>query len=309
VTLSPPVLHLDDHPGLVVVSGADTWSFLQSLVSQDLDPLRDGEGAHSLLLAPQGRLVADFRVLRLDPLNAWLDTAPRVGAVLREGLARFAIRVDVAIDDASEHTARARLRGAGAVDLAVEALGVGVPETQHAHVADGAARVVRADWDGVEGVDVVGPRERVERAWRLLAEHGAHDDPGLLEALRVECGIPLQGAELDDRTIPQEAYLERDAVSFTKGCFVGQELVCRIDSRGSTVPRYLRRLSMEGSAVPPPGALLEVEGTPAGVVTSSARRQDGRPIALAMVPRAIEPPREAEVRWETGHARARIEAR
>jgi folate-binding protein YgfZ len=231
-----------------------------------------------------------------------------VAPLLADGLRRFRIRVQVEVDDRSEDFARVVVRGAGSIDAAARALAITVPEDQHAHVPYAGARVVRADWHDVEGVDVVGPHDDVMRAHQALLDHGAVDDRGAVEAMRIERGIPVQGVDIDDRTIPQEAFLEHDAVSFTKGCFIGQELVCRLDSRGSKAPRYLRRIDLDGDEVPPPGAVVLVDGVDVGVVTSSAHRADGAAVGLAMVKRAVAPPARAELLWEGAHAAGTIVA-
>jgi folate-binding protein YgfZ len=155
--------------------------------------------------------------------------------------------------------------------------------------------VLSTDWGGTEGVDVVGPVADV-RAWIEASglRRGTVDE---LEARRIEAGIPKLGVDIDDATIPQEAHLEVDAVSFTKGCFIGQELVCRIDSRGH-VNRFLRRLSLPGTSVPPPGAEVTRDHKAVGSVTSAtAVPGEERVVALAMVRREVEPPAEVAVRW------------
>lgn len=117
---------------------------------------------------------------------------------------------------------------------------------------------------------------------------------------RVEARWPAMGAELDDKTIPAETGLVDRAVSFTKGCYTGQELVARIDSRGGNVPRHLRLLRLAGPA--PEGAAIEVDGKERGVLTSV----DGD-AALAYVHRDVSPPAEAVVRWDGGQTTATIQ--
>jgi folate-binding protein YgfZ len=207
---------------VVRVSGPDTWSFLQSLLSQDLDDIEDGERRSTLLLTPQGKVDVLAGVTRAGD-DAVLDTDPGWGDHLAAALTRFKIRTKV--------------------ELTVEA----------APPVDDAT---------------------------LAAE----------EAERVRAGRPRLGADLDDTVIPQEALLERDAVSFTKGCFVGQELVCRIDTRGH-VNRFLRHLvPSDPDTVLPVGAEVVVDGRAVGRVTSSAPG-----IALGYVRREVEPPAEAVV--------------
>ena len=273
--------------GLVRVTGRDARSFTDSLVSQDLAVLSDGEGAHSLLLQPQGKLTADFRALQIGAEELWLDTDPGFGSVLAEGLRRFKIRVQVEVVDATAASGQLTVRGPESGAVVASALGIEVPAVQHAHVAWRDARVVRADWPGSPGVDVVGPRADVDAAMQLLVDAGvARATANALEAVRVEAGIPRQGDDIDDTTIPQEAFLERDAVSFTKGCFLGQELVCRIDTRGH-VNRSLRGLTVSGEVAP--GAEVHAGEKVVGRVTSVARSPRRGVIALAMLRREVEP--------------------
>jgi folate-binding protein YgfZ len=132
------------------------------------------------------------------------------------------------------------------------------------------------------------------------------------EAARIAAGTPRMGAELEPgRTIPAEAgqaVIDR-SVSFTKGCYTGQELVARIDSRGGNVPRHLRALVVDGPDAPPAGAEIEVDGTVVGALTSVAPAPDhGGTIALGYVARAVTPPATATVRWEGGRAPAEVRA-
>ena len=128
------------------------------------------------------------------------------------------------------------------------------------------------------------------------------------EVARIEAGVPVMGRELDESTIPAEAGVVDRSVSFTKGCYTGQELVARIDSRGGNVPRRLRGVVVgDGDAVPPVGAVVHADGKDVGVLTSVARSARlGAPVALAYVRRAVEPPAEVELRWDGGTAPARV---
>ena len=202
---------------VVTATGPDTWPFLQSLLSQDLDALGDGERQWTLLLTPQGKVDVLAGITRVGD-DAGLDTDPGWGAHLVDALSRYKIRTKV--------------------ELVLEP----APEVDAATMA----------------------RE---------------------EAERIAAGMPRLGADLDDSVIPQEAFLEVPAVSFTKGCFVGQELVCRIDTRGH-VNRYLRRLvPADPSVVLAVGAEIGVGGKVVGSVTSSAPGA-----ALGFVRREVEPP-------------------
>ena len=285
------------HRGAVLVTGRDGLSFLQALVSADVDALADGEGTHCLLLTPQGKLDVDVRLLRVGD-DAWLDCEPGLGARLAASLQKFRIRVQADIVDRSDEQRTVSLVGPLAVARFEERTGVQVPAALHAHVAWGDVRVVRADWGGVAGVDLLGPAP-------VAPEGFAEVGPVVFEAFRIERGVPRQPLDLDDATIPQEAFLERDAVSFTKGCFLGQELVCRIDSRGH-VNRFLRRFGSIDGAWPTPGAEVVADGKVVGTLTSVAPAELPTG-ALGYVRREVDPPAQVELRWEHGTARAVVE--
>jgi folate-binding protein YgfZ len=273
--------------GLVVVHGPDATKFLQSLVSQDLDAVSDGETVRSLLLTPQGKLDVVFRATRVGD-DWWLDTDVAYGPRLAESLTRYKIRVKVEIDDRTSSTGMLSVIGAEPT------------------VENNAVRVLATTWVGVDGVDVIGPVADVSAVLDHLDPAIARWSADRFEAFRIENGIPLLGVDIDEKTIPQEAFLERDAVSFTKGCFLGQELVTRIDTRGH-VNRYVRRLSVSGSTVPPRGAVVVVDAKEVGALTSAAAvPDDGRVVALAMIRHEVEPPAAVLVRWDGGEAAAEV---
>jgi folate-binding protein YgfZ len=294
--------------GAVLVDGPDALKFLQSLLSQDIETLSDGQGAHALLLQPQGKLDTDLRLLRVGDA-AWLDCEVGRGEALAASLRRFRIRIKAEIEDRTGEWGCLTLRGPEVAAQLEAAGGPPLPGGPHAHVPYGAgatARLVRADWPGgPPGADVVGPVAELERLWTALVAAGFRP-AGLTayEAARVRAGVPRQGLDIDERTIPQEAFLEVDAVSFTKGCFLGQELVCRIDSRGH-VNRLLRSLSIgEGiDTTPPAGAGIVVADKEVGALTTVARSEGGV-VALGYVRREVEVPADVLVRWSGGEAPA-----
>ena len=149
------------------------------------------------------------------------------------------------------------------------------------------------------GLDLMGPRAWIDSVSATLTADGwPRIEPEVLDAYRIERGIPLQPVDIDDKTIPQEAELELDAVSFTKGCFLGQELVCRIDSRGH-VNRFLRRFQMIDGDWPVAGADVVVADKVVGKLTSVAAA--GVPTgALGYVRREVEPPATVELAGTAG---------
>lgn len=306
--------------GALTITGPDTLRFLQDLLSQDLSELGDGEGVHALLLQPQGKLDVDLRLLRVTGEEFHLDCEMGMGKHLAASLQRFCIRVKVQIEDRTGAEGCVMLRGPETVDHVKTVLGVATPETQHHHVlADNGLRVVRANWPGLTGqhgstgVDLLGPLDALTTAWEALRVSGVRP-AGLdaYETARISAGVSRQGRDLDERTIPQEAFLDSDAVSFTKGCFLGQELVCRIDTRGH-VNRYLRLLRLGGTAAAAAaavGADIVADGKVVGQVTSLARisTAPGGFLALGYVRREVQPPAEITVDTPTGAIAATVEA-
>lgn len=291
---------LVDRPrGFVLVTGEDARSFLQALVSADLDPLEPGQGVLSLLLTPQGKLDVAFRLLVVGD-ELWLDTDPGLGAQLKASLDRFRIRVKAEVVDRSDEWAMVSLIGPEVFDQ----WSGPVPSELHSHLPAGELLVVRTEM----GLDLVGARAWIDSVSATLRADGwTTVGPEVFEAFRIERGIPRQPVDIDDKTIPQEAELEIDAVSFTKGCFLGQELVCRIDSRGH-VNRFLRRFHMIDGDWPVAGAEVVVGNKVVGTLTSVAA--PGVPTgALGYVRREVEPPSTVELRWDGGHATASITER
>lgn len=311
--------------GAVTVTGPDTLRFLQDLLSQDLAELGDGEGVHALLLQPQGKLDVDLRLLRITDEEFRLDCEVGMGERLAASLERYRIRVKVQIEDRTETEGCIMLRGPETIGRVETVLGVEAPPTQHRHaVTDSGLRAVRANWSGPTetggstGVDLLGSRAVVTAAWAALRESGVRR-AGLdaYETARIIAGIPRQGRDLDERVIPQEAFLDGDAVSFTKGCFIGQELVCRIDTRGH-VNRYLRLLSMKSdNSIWTPSSVATVVGAQivsnakvVGEVTSVARlpTAPGNFAALGYARREVQPPSEVTISTPTGAITATVEA-
>lgn len=256
----------------VLVAGPDAAPFLQGQLSQDVAALVPGAPwTYSLLLAPTGKVDAWLGVHRLGEEEFLLDTDPGWGEAVVTRLARFKLRTKATIEPVSGWRCTA-----AATDVLDRTL-------VHADDADPA-----------DPADPEAPADREA-----------------YEVARIEQGIPVMGAELTVDTIPAEAgsWLVERSVSFTKGCYTGQELVARIDSRGGNVPRHLRGIALAAPGAdldpPPPGTGIVVDGSPVGTVTSSTRSAAFGPIALAFVHRSVDPPAEATLATPDG-ARARV---
>ncbi|MFW6057681.1 MAG: aminomethyltransferase family protein [Persicimonas sp.] len=283
----------------LVVTGSDSVQWLQGLVTSDLFALaEEGSGQQTTVVNNVSRLIAEARVLHIPELLV-LDLEP---GVLDDGLMshlrRHIITEDVALLDRSEATARLGLFGEDAAALLDE-----LCDTEH-QVSSlgqfegtwgmlGGEEVViqRVPWSGGPGFDIAAPSEAAAGLWELLLSADAQADNGVepvgfetLETLRIEAGVPRFGKELTEKRIPLETGLD-DAVSFTKGCYLGQEIIARLDTRG-TPARLLRTLVLEAGAAPREGSDIEVDERSVGEVISSIwSPQAARPIALGYVKR------------------------
>ena len=269
---------------LLRASGPDAVSFLQGQLSQDVAVLVVGGSAVSLVLQPQGKVDGFLRLTRVGDEEVVLDTDAGWGDALRERLERFKLRVRCDFEPLAWSCLAVRGPAADELNGPLEGTWRVLPETP-----------------GVPGFDLLGPDPAVPPG-ALTVGHDAY------EALRIEAGVPRMGAELDASTIPASAGVGERTVSFTKGCYTGQELVARIDSRGGKVPRRLQGVVVATNVVPPVGAVVEVEGREVGTLTSVGESIERRgPVALAYIRREVEVPAEARLCWDGGESSARVE--
>ncbi|MCB1013945.1 MAG: folate-binding protein YgfZ [Acidimicrobiales bacterium] len=268
---------------VVEVAGPDAASYLQGQCSQDVEALAEGASAWTFVLQPDGKVAVWGRVTRVAPDRFVLDVDPGAGPALITRLERFKLRVDAAVTPL-DWTVLA-VRGPGATEIDT-----------------GDALAVDPEWPGVEGIDLLGPAPRAPAGVPT-------GDAADLEALRIEAGVPAMGHELTEQTIPAEAGVVERSVSFTKGCYTGQELTARIDSRGGNVPRHLRGIVVDGVEPPAPGSEVVVDGEVVGTVTTAARSAHLQAaVALAYVKRSIDPPAAAVVRGEVGERAGEVRA-
>lgn len=252
------------------ISGADAVSYLQGQLSQNVATLGVGESRAALLLQPQGRVDAWGRLTRLADDHFWYDVDAGHGDDAATRLRRFLLRVDVAIEVAARPLVAVRGPGAGPA---------GAPAIE---VPPGAVRLAPV-WPGVSGYDIVPPPDADD--WFPEVAHG---HPDALEAERIALGLPALGRELDGSTIPAASGVVDASVDFSKGCYVGQELVARIDSRGAATPTRLMGVRFDGAPAAP-GSELVVDGATVGTVTSSVVSTRWGPIGLAYLKRGAEP--------------------
>jgi aminomethyltransferase len=281
--------------GRFVLAGKDRLEFLHGLLTNDIRGLPEWQGAESLLLTPKGKVIATMVVYR-RPGDFLIDCPEEARVALLSRLSMYVLSSEVTIDDVTATSAILSIHGPRAADVlrlvAGAASPAGLLELRPLVLREAEGFAARVDWYGDEGFDVFLPASAAPAVAASLAAAGARPvGPAAGETLRIEAGRARFGVEIDETTLPAEvpALLER-TISFTKGCFVGQETVARIRTYGH-VNRELRGLIVEGEAPPDPGAPVRVAGKAAGIVTSSCVPPTlGFPIALAMLGRScLEP--------------------
>ena len=269
--------------GKLALSGRDAASFLQGQVTNDVDRLVEGEGCYAAFLTPKGKMLGDLRILFTDG-ELLLDTERVALQGLFNMIRRFSIGYDVELHKRTLESGLLTLIGPDVNRV----VGTGeLPATEHSHkpiAVDGIeARAIRTD----SGIDLLCLAAETETLRSALAGRGAVPvSEEAAECVRIERGRPLYGVDLDETVIPQEAGLNERAVSFTKGCYVGQETVARLHYRGKP-NRHLRGLRL--SAPYPPGTELLLGDRVVGRLTSVVESPRFGPIGLALVRREAAP--------------------
>lgn len=257
--------------------GPDRVRYLNAVATSNIRDLKDGEGVLGLLLTPQGHILAEMECYGL-PDKLIVASHAAVCERTFQTLEKYIIMDDVTLSDTTPSTAAISVEGPGAARLVEELCGArldGMADRAHCPVTVGgiAGRLVRASRFGEPGAEVWVERDAAATLWQVLRDATGRHGGGpvgyeALNTLRLEAGIPWFGYDFDDRVIPHEAALETSHISYTKGCYTGQEIVERVRSRGHV---HRRRVSLSISGgVPARGAKLIVQGREVGHVTSAA---------------------------------------
>jgi folate-binding protein YgfZ len=272
--------------GRIRMTGEDRVRLLHAMVTNRIEGLETGQGCYAFFLNAQGRILADANVLVLaDALL--LDTEPETHAFVYEHLDKYIIADDVTLEDITAGTVEIGIEGPGAADVLAK-MGAPQPREPYSNEGWGERIVLRASTTGAPGFLVFARAEEKRELIRQLEAAGAV--PASAEEARVvrlESGRPRYGEDFSDKHLPQETQLLH-AVNFNKGCYLGQEIVERVRSRGA-VHRFLVRLAMEGKEPPAPGAKIQAGGIEVGEITSAAFSPgEGRVLAFGYVrePRA-----------------------
>jgi folate-binding protein YgfZ len=269
--------------GKLVVSGPEAAEYLQGQLTNDTEALEPGGGVYAALLDRKGHMQGDVRVLRPgEEADLWLDLEPEGLNAVRRHLGMYKIGREVEVADVSEERATLSLIGPRAVEIAGSAA---LPENACEEVTIGGARCLAVGT--AAGIDVLVPAAERDRAWEaLLAAGAAEVSPEAAEIMRIEAGRPRFGAEMGTETMPAEAGIVEQAVSFTKGCYIGQETVARLHYKGKP-NRHLRGLKL--SAPAQPGEPLRLDEKEVGKLGSAAVSPAFGPIGMAILRREAEP--------------------
>ena len=292
--------------GRLRLTGEDRRSYLQGLLTNDIAALTPGTGCYAALLTAQGRMLADMRVLELGDAIL-MDVDRSIATMVRDHLDRFIFSEDVQVIDETASLAQIGVYGPAAAaalrtglstedpSVSPDALeAMAIFSSRLVQFAGGGAILVRSDEIGLAGFDIFVDAARADALRDALRRAGTIDVGGdVAEVVRIEAGRPAFGKDMTTDTIPLEAGIEDRAISMTKGCYVGQEIIVRVLHRGhGRVARRLVGLTLDASApVPAEGATIGSGDREIGVVTSATSSPAlGRPIALGYLHRDFVEP-------------------
>jgi folate-binding protein YgfZ len=275
-------------------TGADRGKFLHNLCTNAVRDLPAGRGCEAFVLDVKGHIVGHVFVF-VGPESIVLETVPGQAEKLLGHFDRYLIREDVQLHDRSTDWAELFLNGPNAAAI-LKNLGAAVPENRLDHnsaeLAGQPVWIRRVDLAGPNGFLIACRRNDLPELKNRLSADAMPCGLDVFETARIEAGTPLYGCDITAENLPQEIDRDRLAISFTKGCYLGQETVARIDALGH-VNRLLRLVKFSADAIPPPGTELKSTDSdkPVGQVTSACwSAKLNAPIALAFVRRSFHEP-------------------
>lgn len=300
--------------GVIAVSGRDRAAYLQGLLTNDILAVQPRSGCYAAWLTAQGRMTTDMHVLESGE-GMVLDVPASVADAVAERLEQFVFSEDVQIANVSGEVHRIELHGPGAAGViarvcpGLSGLDGWPPYRNERYDVGGDGGVVaRIDQLGVPGFTMYVPRAAEASVRQAIEAHGARTvSREAVDAARIESGFPLFGVDMDDDTIPLEAGIEGRAISLSKGCYVGQEVIIRVLHRGhGRVVKKLVGLQMEGDQPPDVRTRLFAQGKDVGWVTSVARSPQSGLIGLAYVHRDFVEPGSVVSVGDTAERRATV---
>jgi len=276
------LLDRSDRPR-ITVKGSEAAEFLQGQVTNDVESLTPGAGCYAALLDRKGKVRADMRILRIAADEFLIDTEPDTGDVLIRHLGTYNVGRDASVEP--DGTGRALLSLVG--PLAAKLAGDLPPASEHAHREAFVAGVRCTAIATADGIDLLVPADGAAAVRSHLTGAGAQPVvEAAVEIARVEAGRPRVGHEIDAATMPAEAGINDRAISFTKGCYIGQETVARLHYKGKP-NRHLRRLRPEAPVAA--GDPIVAGDRAVGKVGTAVISPAEGPLALAIVRREAEP--------------------
>ena len=282
------------------VSGGEAAEFLQGQLTNDIEALEPGEGCYAALLDRKGHIRADMRVLRLADDDLLIDTEPGAGDLVLGHLQMYKVGRDAEVASVDGERRMLSLLGPRSAETIGSPLG-----REHSHRSAAVGGVACIAVATAFGADVLVPAEATSAVRDELLAAGAEPiEAEAAEIARVEAGRPRLGHEMGSKTMPQEAGINQRAVSFSKGCYIGQETVARLHYRGKP-NRHLRRLSSEQPLRS--GAAVSAGGREVGTVGTAVISPARGPLALAILRREAQPGDQVEVAGESGPVQATVE--
>ncbi len=272
------------------LTGPDRVRFLNAFCTANIATLQTGHGCEAFITSVKGRIVGHLFVFAEEEM-LWLESGAGTAEPLTGHLAKYLMIEDAELETRTEELGTLLVSGPETLTT-LEQAGAATHQLapwQHlrGEIAGIDVHLRRTDMLGVPGVELIAPRTELGRLWQHLTDSGiAPAGRDAFEALRIEAGLPKVGIDVSDGNLAQEAARTALAISFTKGCYLGQEPIARLDAMGHT-NRELRGLELESGSVPQPGAAVfdtPEAGKEVGRITSSALRpSDKRPLALALL--------------------------
>ncbi len=271
---------LFDHPnrGVIEVRGADHIQFLHNVLSNDIKSLSPGKGIPACLLNAQAKIVANPNVLCFKNF-LWLALDYVLKDKLIDALAKLIIMEQVELIDRSDELKLISVHGPKAKELVTTVFAQQPSHDLLHHIrivrpagqlSEVFIEIIRINLIGEEGYGILFPKSETENLKSVIKQHVPSNEvqATTMDIMRIESGIPKYGVDYDESNIPLECRLDK-TVSFSKGCFPGQEILARLDSRGG-ISKKLMGLELEGKTVPKKGDLITKDGNEAGHITSSA---------------------------------------
>jgi folate-binding protein YgfZ len=267
--------------GRIRITGEDRARLLHAMVTNHVQQLQPSRGCYAFFLDAQGRILGDMTLLAFAD-SFLLDTEPETRQSSYEHLDKYIIADDVTLEDVTARTAELGLEGPRSAEV-LGVMGAPIPEAPWSHASRGEIVIARRSTTGDDGFALICPRDERQELERELESAGAiQASSAAVRVVRLERGRPRYGEDISSERLPQETQL-LEAMHFNKGCYLGQEIVERIRSRGG-VHRFLVRLAIDAQEAPAAGAKITTGGEEIGEITSAAwSPAEGRVVALGYV--------------------------